>query len=42
MVYFTADMHLGHRGIITIQDRPFSDVDEMNKALIRNYNVSAQ
>ena len=39
MVYFTADMHLGHRGIITMQDRPFSDVDEMNKALIRNYNA---
>lgn len=39
MVYFTADMHLGHRGIITMRERPFSDVDEMNKTLIRSYNA---
>ncbi len=38
MVYFTADLHLGHRGIITMQERPFKDVDEMNKELVRNYN----
>jgi calcineurin-like phosphoesterase family protein len=38
MIYFTSDLHLGHTGIITMQNRPFKDVDEMNRVLIRNYN----
>ena len=39
MIYFTSDLHLGHRGIITMRNRPFADVDEMNRALIANYNA---
>ena len=39
MIYFTSDLHLGHRGIITMRDRPFSDVDDMNRCLLRNYNA---
>ena len=39
MIYFTADMHLGHHNIITLQDRPFEDVDEMDRAIITNYNA---
>lgn len=39
MIYFTADLHLGHRGIITMQDRPFGDVNEMNRIMIQNYNA---
>ncbi|MCD8018060.1 MAG: metallophosphoesterase [Clostridiales bacterium] len=39
MIYFTSDLHLGHQGIITMQDRPFNDVEEMNRVLIRNYNA---
>lgn len=38
MVYFTSDLHFGHSGIIAMQDRPFSDVEEMNRVLLRNYN----
>lgn len=38
MVYFTADLHLGHAAIIHMQDRPFEYIDEMNEALIRNIN----
>ncbi len=38
MVYFTSDLHFGHSGIIAMQNRPFSDVEEMNRALLRNYN----
>jgi len=39
MIYFTSDLHLGHRGIIEMQHRPFSDVNDMNRTLIRNYNA---
>ena len=39
MIYFTSDLHLGHRGIITMRDRPFSDVEDMNRCLLRNYNA---
>ena len=36
--WFTADLHLGHANIIRYCDRPFSDVDEMNRALIDRWN----
>ena len=39
MIYFTADLHLGHNAIIGMQDRPFETVEQMNKALIDNYNA---
>ena len=38
MTYFTADLHLGHNNIIASCGRPFSDVDEMNNAIIGNWN----
>ena len=39
MIYFTADLHLGHSGIIAMRDRPFANKDEMNEALVRYYNA---
>ena len=36
--WFTADLHFGHRNIIDYCDRPFTDVDEMNGALIQKWN----
>ena len=36
--YFTADLHLGHRNIITYCDRPFRDVDDMNAGLVERWN----
>jgi calcineurin-like phosphoesterase family protein len=36
--WFTADLHLGHRNIIRYCDRPFADVDEMDRALIDRWN----
>lgn len=29
MIYFTSDLHLGHPAIITMQNRPFVNVDEL-------------
>ena len=39
MIWFTSDLHLGHRGIITMQNRPFDSVEEMNRDLVRNFNA---
>ena len=39
MIYFTSDLHLGHRGIITMQNRPFTTVEEMNRTLLANCNA---
>lgn len=37
-VFFTSDLHLFHSNIIKYCERPFSNVDEMNDTLIRNWN----
>ena len=37
-VFFTSDTHFFHDRIISHANRPFADVDEMNAALIRNWN----
>ena len=38
MMYFTSDLHLGHENCISMCNRPFSSVDEMNEKLIDNWN----
>lgn len=41
-IHFTSDMHIGHKNIITYSQRPFKDVQEMNEALIENWNAKVQ
>lgn len=38
MTLFASDLHLGHKNIVELCKRPFSDVDEMDTALIENWN----
>lgn len=38
MIYFTADLHLGHKSVIGMCGRPFADVEEMNEALVSAWN----
>ena len=37
-VFFTSDTHFGNSSILSIRNRPFDDIEEMNKALIESWN----
>lgn len=38
MIWFTSDLHLNHRAVVSMCKRPFETVEEMNEILIRNFN----
>lgn len=39
MIFFTANLHLGHANIIRHCSHPFASTDEMDEALIQNWNT---
>ena len=38
MIYFTSDLHFYHDKIIKHANRPYRDSDQMNRALVQNWN----
>lgn len=39
MIWFTSDLHLGHRAVIEFCKRPYDSVEEMDQGLIDNWNA---
>lgn len=37
-IWFTSDLHLGHKNVLAFQGRPFSSIDEMNSGLLLAIN----
>ena len=42
MIWFTADTHFGHSKILEYVKRPYATVEEMDEALIKNWNERVQ
>lgn len=38
MIWVTSDLHFNHKNIIPYCNRPFNSVEEMNRALVDNWN----
>lgn len=41
-VFVCADLHFSHKNIIKYENRPFEDIHDMNKQLVRNWNRVVQ
>ena len=38
MIFYIADMHFGHENVLRFDDRPFSEIGQMDETLIQNWN----
>lgn len=38
MIYYISDLHIGHKSAIRFDERPFADMDEMEREIIRRWN----
>lgn len=38
--YFIADLHLGHKNVLSFDNRPFKDIDENDSVIIANWNYA--
>ena len=38
MIYYISDLHIGHKNCLRFDERPFTDVQEMEKEMIRQWN----
>lgn len=36
--YLISDLHLGHKNILKLANRPWSNIDDMNNDLVKNWN----
>lgn len=36
--FYTSDLHIGHKAILTFDNRPFFTLKEMHEAIIKNWN----
>lgn len=42
MIFFTSDLHLDHKNVISLNNRPFASIQQMNEELIKNWNKKVQ
>ena len=36
--FYTSDLHIGHKAILTFDNRPFFTLKEMHETIIKNWN----